>query len=102
MFNAADYFNNSKNVKSNDRYTHFAVAAAREALKDAGVGDTPETLPNPSRVGVMIGSAFGGVETFETEVLKLAAKPDRPKVNERPTSDQIFVFLHSHRYDLFT
>lgn len=81
MFNAADYFNNSKNVKSNDRYTHFAVAAAREALKDAGVGDTPETLPNPSRVGVMIGSAFGGVETFETEVLKLAAKPDRPKVS---------------------
>jgi hypothetical protein len=28
----------------------------------------------------MIGSAFGGVETFESETLKLAAKPDRPKV----------------------
>jgi 3-oxoacyl-[acyl-carrier-protein] synthase II len=80
MFHAADYFINAKNVKSNDRYTHFAVAAAREALKDAGIGDTPDTLPNPSRVGVMIGSAFGGVETFESETLKLAAKPDRPKV----------------------
>ena len=81
MFDPADYFINSKNIKSNDRYTHFAVAAARQALKDAGVGDTPETLPNPSRVGVMIGSAFGGVETFESETLKLAAKPDRPKVS---------------------
>jgi len=81
MFHAADYFINAKNVKSNDRYTHFAVAAAREALKDAGIGDTPDTLPNPSRVGVMIGSAFGGVETFESETLKLAAKPDRPKVS---------------------
>jgi 3-oxoacyl-[acyl-carrier-protein] synthase II len=81
MFNANDFFTNPKNVKSNDRYTHFAVAAARQALKDAGVGDTPETLENPEKIGVMVGSAFGGVETFERETLKLASKPDRPKVS---------------------
>lgn len=80
MFVAADHFMNPKNARSNDRYTHFAVAAARQALKDAGVGDVPETLENPKRIGVMIGSAFGGMETFEQETLKLAAKPDRPKV----------------------
>jgi 3-oxoacyl-[acyl-carrier-protein] synthase II len=80
MFVAADHFVNPKNARSNDRFTHFAVAAARQALKDAGVGDTPETLENADRIGVMVGSAFGGMETFEQETLKLAAKPDRPKV----------------------
>jgi 3-oxoacyl-[acyl-carrier-protein] synthase II len=81
LFVAADHFINPKNAKSNDRYTHFAVAAARQALKDGGLGDTPDTLKNPERIGVMVGSAFGGMETFEQEVLKLASKPDRPKVS---------------------
>ena len=80
MFNPNDHFVNPKNAKSNDRYTHFAVAAARQALKDAGLGDTPETLKDPERVGVMVGSAFGGIETFEQQTLKLAANPTRPKV----------------------
>ena len=80
MFDATDFFNNPKNVRSNDRFTHFAVAAARQALKDGDVGDTPETLENKDRVGVMVGTAFGGVETFERETLKLAKKPQRPKV----------------------
>jgi 3-oxoacyl-[acyl-carrier-protein] synthase II len=80
MFDPNDFFINPKNVKSNDRFTHFAVAAARQALKDAGLGDTPQTLENPERIGVMVGSAFGGMETFERETLKLASKPDRPKV----------------------
>lgn len=80
MFAPNDYFVNAKNAKSNDRYTHFAVAAARLALKDGGVGDTPDTMENRERVGVMVGTAFGGMETFERETLKLAAKPERPKV----------------------
>ena len=48
------------------------------ALADAGleVGS-----PDPSRLGVMIGSAFGGAETFERETLKLHANPSRPKVS---------------------
>ena len=80
MFDPNDFFINPKNVKSNDRFTHFAVAAARQALKDGGLGDTPDTLENPERIGVMVGSAFGGMETFEKETLKLAKKPERPKV----------------------
>ena len=83
MFNPSDFFTNPKNIRSNDRYTHFAVAAARQALKDAGVGDTPETLENAERVGVMVGTAFGGMETFERETLKLAKKPERPKVRQK-------------------
>lgn len=80
MFDPKDFFTNPKNVKSNDRFTHFAVAAARQALQDGGLGDTPETLENPEKIGVMVGSAFGGMETFERETLKLAKKPERPKV----------------------
>jgi len=81
IFDPNDYFINPKNVKSNDRYTHFAVAAARMALKDAGLPDEPQTLEDPDRIGVMVGSAFGGMETFEKETLKLAKKPERPKVS---------------------
>ena len=80
MFDPLDHFTNPKNAKSNDRFTHFAVAASRLAMKDAGLGDTPETLKNPERIGAFVGTAFGGMETFERETLKLAAKPDRPKV----------------------
>mmetsp|Transcript_23835 Transcript_23835/g.33322 ORF Transcript_23835/g.33322 Transcript_23835/m.33322 type:complete len:461 (-) Transcript_23835:154-1536(-) len=81
MFVAKDHFNNPKNARSNDRFTHFAVAASRLALKDAKLGDTPDTLENPGRIGVMVGSAFGGMETFEKETLKLHKKPERPKVS---------------------
>jgi len=81
MFDPNDHFVNRKNAKSNDRYTHFAVAAARLALKDGKIGDTPETLENPARIGVMVGTAFGGVETFERETLNLAKKPERPNVS---------------------
>ena len=80
MFDPNDWFVNPKNAKSNDRYTHIAVAAARQALKDAALGDTPETLPEPERIGVMVGTAFGGMETFEQQTLKLAKNPDKPKV----------------------
>lgn len=80
IFDPSDFFTNPKNIKSNDRYTHLAVAAARQALKDAGMGDTPETLPDPERIGVMVGTAFGGMETFEQQTLKLAKNPSKPKV----------------------
>lgn len=79
-FDAKEWFTNQKNVKSNDRYTHLAVAAARQALRDAGLGDTPETLENPETIGVMVGTAFGGMETFEQQTLKLASNPEKPKV----------------------
>ena len=66
-FKAADYFTNPKSAKSNDRYTHFAVAAARLALDDAKL--EVESC-DQTRVGVVIGSAFGGMETYEAQTLK--------------------------------
>eukprot|EP00429_Kryptoperidinium_foliaceum_P000129 CAMPEP_0176017656 /NCGR_PEP_ID=MMETSP0120_2-20121206/8474_1 /TAXON_ID=160619 /ORGANISM="Kryptoperidinium foliaceum, Strain CCMP 1326" /LENGTH=439 /DNA_ID=CAMNT_0017350681 /DNA_START=52 /DNA_END=1368 /DNA_ORIENTATION=- len=81
IFDPSDFFTNPKNIKSNDRYTHIAVAAARMALKDGGLGDTPETLEEPEKIGVMVGTAFGGMETFEQQTLKLAKNPSKPKVS---------------------
>lgn len=80
MFNPADYFSNVKNVRSNDRYTHLAVAAAKLALRDGGLPDNVSEN-DPERIGVMVGTAFGGMETFERETLKLHKKPERPKVS---------------------
>lgn len=84
LFDPKDWFNNAKNIRTNDRFTHLAVAASRMALKDAKIGDVPETLEESfgcEHIGVMVGSAFGGMETFERETLKLNKRPDRPKVS---------------------
>ncbi|NIM50279.1 MAG: beta-ketoacyl-ACP synthase II [Gemmatimonadales bacterium] len=53
-----------KEVKRADRYVHYAVAAAQEALGDAGLDGT---LPVPERTGVIIGSGIGGIWTFEEQ-----------------------------------
>ena len=53
-----------KEVRRNDRYTHFAFAAARQAVKDAALDVTHE---NGDRVGVIIGSGIGGMQTIETQ-----------------------------------
>lgn len=97
MFDPKEFFTNPKNVKSNDRFTHFAVAASRLALKDAGLGDTPETLENPEKCGVFVGSAFGGMETFENEVLKLWKKPERPRVSIQSRVIAFVVLLQKNR-----
>ena len=46
----------------------YATAAALTALSDSGLQVTPE---NAERVGVLIGSGIGGVETWETQHLNL-------------------------------
>ena len=67
-FDAKKYFNNAKNMKATDRYTHLAMAASRMAVEDGGLDlDTVEK----SRFGVVVGSAFGGMDTFEKQVLQL-------------------------------
>lgn len=47
-----------------DQYAKYGVAAATMALADSGLEITEENAP---RVGVLIGSGIGGVETWETQ-----------------------------------
>ena len=53
-----------KEVRRNDRYTHFGFCAARQAVADARLEMTRE---DPDRVGVIIGSGIGGMLTIETQ-----------------------------------
>ena len=50
-----------KEVRRNDRFIHFAIAATHEALRSAELAITPE---NAEEIGVIIGSGIGGIETF--------------------------------------
>ncbi len=56
-FDPADYIE-GKRVRRLDRYSHFALAAARLALQDACL--EPGTVSG-DRVGVCVGTALGGV-----------------------------------------
>ncbi|HOJ77076.1 MAG TPA: beta-ketoacyl-ACP synthase II [Bacillota bacterium] len=54
-------FIEKKEIKKMDRFIHYAIAAAEEALADSGFKITPE---NAERVGTIVGSGMGGVETL--------------------------------------
>ena len=51
-----------KESRRMDRFTQLAVVATQEALASAGFAVTPE---NATRVGVLIGTGMGGMETLE-------------------------------------
>ncbi len=53
-----------KEVRRNDRYTHFGFCAAKQAIADAKLDMTQE---DADRVGVIIGSGIGGMWTIENQ-----------------------------------
>jgi 3-oxoacyl-[acyl-carrier-protein] synthase II len=54
-----------KEIRRTDRFTHYGVAAASQALKDADL----ETFPDHERVGTAIATGVGGLETLVKEVV---------------------------------
>jgi 3-oxoacyl-[acyl-carrier-protein] synthase II len=65
-YNPEEHFDH-KEVKKLDIYTQYAMIAAREAVKDAGL--TPGNF-DPNRTGVITGAGIGGILTFEEECIK--------------------------------
>ncbi len=64
-----------REAKRLDRFTQFALNAAVDAVKDAGLDFTKE---DPWRCGSIIGSGIGGMESFEMGYAKMIEKgPDR-------------------------
>lgn len=60
-----------KEARRMDRFVQFAVAASLMALEDAGLKITEH---NAERVGVVIGSGIGGLQTMEDQVRILVEK----------------------------
>jgi 3-oxoacyl-[acyl-carrier-protein] synthase II len=63
-----------KDAKRMDRFVQFAVVASHEALGSAGLRDN---VPDPERIGVIVGSGIGGMETFEEQHTNLIQKGHR-------------------------
>ena len=71
-FDPKTYYNSKKKIKQNDLSCHYAVAASREALADANLVISSANGIDPTRVGVVVGSAFGGMDSFEKAANDLA------------------------------
>ena len=69
-FNSADYMD-VKAAKRMERFCQFAVAAAKEAVKDAELDMEKE---DAFRVGVSVGSGIGSLDAMEREHKKLLEK----------------------------
>ena len=69
QFNA-DEFMDPKEQRRVDDFILFGIAAAEEAIKDAGW--TPEDPREKGRTGVMIGSGIGGLKTIDDNAKILA------------------------------
>ena len=73
-YNPEEHFDR-REAKRIDKFSQFAVVAAREAWKDSGLDKEKE---NMERVGAIIGSGIGGLGTIEKENRNLVEKgPDR-------------------------
>ncbi len=74
-FDPKPVFNNPKEHKRTDRFTHLAMAAAKSAMADAGI-DMEKVVRE--RFGVLVSSGIGGLKTLEDQHSALVDKgPDR-------------------------
>ncbi len=70
-FDPAPWFNNHKDARRADRFTQLAMAASKMAVSDSGMD---MNAIDPTRVGVMVGSGIGGLDTLETQHTSLIQK----------------------------
>jgi 3-oxoacyl-[acyl-carrier-protein] synthase II len=62
-----------KEVKRTDRFTQFAIATAVQAMREAGLDETFDSLDS-ERFGVIVGSGIGGIHTMEEQHARLLEK----------------------------
>ena len=78
-YDAAEHFDRKK-VRQLDLYAQYALVAARQAVKDAGLD--AEDATDKNRVGVIVAAGIGGLHTFEEEAGYYALNEDKcPKYN---------------------
>ena len=98
-FNAEDFID-KKEAKRMDRYTHFAIAAAKLALEDSKL-DLDKA--DREKIGVIVGAGIGGMKTLHSQYEKLFDKgPSRispffiPMMIANMASGQIALELKVH------
>jgi 3-oxoacyl-[acyl-carrier-protein] synthase II len=80
-FNATDHMD-GKDARRHDRNTHFAVAAAGEALRHGGLlnadGQLDKAQADPDRFGIVMGTGIGGIGMMSDGLQTLLERgPDR-------------------------
>lgn len=73
-FRATDYLE-PKDLRKNDLFIVYGVAAAKEALLDSGW--QPQSEAERERAGVLIGSGIGGLKTIAETAVELETKGPR-------------------------
>ncbi|MEP7377385.1 MAG: beta-ketoacyl-ACP synthase II [Chitinophagaceae bacterium] len=76
-FDAAGYFEKNE-ARKYDLFTQYAVAAAEEAIKNAGLDF--EKL-NKNKIGVIWGSGNGGIQTFQDQLEDFFGSNKQPRFN---------------------
>jgi 3-oxoacyl-[acyl-carrier-protein] synthase II len=76
-FNASEHLDRNE-IKRGDLYTQYALVAAKQAIADSGFD---LNKMSPFDVGVILGSAQGGTDTFEQQVKEYAASGFMPHFN---------------------
>ena len=76
-FNVEDYMS-AKDARSMDTFIHYGIAAAEQAVKDAGL-PTGEALSDDLaiRIGCVIGSGIGGLPLIENTQIELSNRGPR-------------------------
>lgn len=72
---APEEYIDHKEVRRMARFTHFAIAASKMAINDAGVKIGEHV--DPERIGVWIGSGIGGLDEFEEQHKRFLDKGPR-------------------------
>jgi len=76
-FDAEQYLER-KEARKTDPVTHYAIAAADEALKSSGLLDADV---DRNEVGVIWGSGIGGMQTFEAQMIEFGKGDGTPRFN---------------------
>src|SRR3982751_5124651 len=66
------FFKSPKDVRRTDRFTHFAMAAAKMAIADSGID--LDTLKDRERFGVIVSTGIGGLKTLQDQLRILVTK----------------------------
>nr|APD72056.1 type II polyketide synthase 4 [Streptomyces sp.] len=85
-FNPDDHGLDPVEAARSDRYIQFALVAAREAVRDAGLD--PERL-DPWRIGVSLGTAVGGTTRLENDYVAVSSHGERWDVDHRPAGPDL-------------